>query len=191
MIDPPAPWHPQYPIRTSRLLLRPHRADDLDDLAVFHGDPEVTRYIPWPVRDREQTEAALRLKLAQGVVLEVGQWLVLAIEEAASALVIGEVLLKNGDDHRAEIGYVLRADRQGRGLATEAVRAMLDLAVNILQVTTIDATVVDGNAASRRLLERLGFLRLTSLDHPNAGATVLGYRFTLPASTPLGDTRIP
>ena len=37
-------------------MLRAHRMDDLDDLARFHGDPEVVRYVPWPVRDRAATE---------------------------------------------------------------------------------------------------------------------------------------
>lgn len=35
-------WAPDYPIRTSRLLLRPHLESDLDDLVPFHSDPEVT-----------------------------------------------------------------------------------------------------------------------------------------------------
>ena len=34
------------PIETERLILRPHRMDDLDDLERFHGDPDVVRYVP-------------------------------------------------------------------------------------------------------------------------------------------------
>ena len=54
------------PIFTDRLVLRPHRMADLDDLVRFHGDPDVVRYLPWPVRDRAATEQALRMKLGQG-----------------------------------------------------------------------------------------------------------------------------
>jgi hypothetical protein len=71
---------PGYPIRTVRLDLRPHRADDLNDLMAFHSDPEVVRHIPWPVRDCEQTQAALDVKMTQGVLSGPGQWLVLAME---------------------------------------------------------------------------------------------------------------
>ena len=53
------------PIATERLMLRAHRMDDLVDLVRFHGDPEVVRYVPWPVRDREATEETLRTKLGQ------------------------------------------------------------------------------------------------------------------------------
>ncbi len=57
--------HPSYPIRTERLDLRPHRMEDLDDLLAFHSDPDVVRYVPWPVRDREQTRTALKAKLTR------------------------------------------------------------------------------------------------------------------------------
>ena len=58
-------WTFDYPLRTARLDLLPHTASDLDDLLVFHSDPEVVRYIPCTVRDRQQTHAALALKIPQ------------------------------------------------------------------------------------------------------------------------------
>ena len=70
------------PITTDRLVLRPHTMDDLDDLVVFHSDPEVVRYVPWPVRDRVATEETLRVKLTQTELVAPGQWLVLAVELA-------------------------------------------------------------------------------------------------------------
>ena len=57
------------PLQTERLVLRTHRAEDLDDLVVFHGDPEVVRYVPWPLRDRTATEQTLRVsadEIAEG-----------------------------------------------------------------------------------------------------------------------------
>jgi len=47
-----AQWVVEHPIETERLRLRPHRMSDVDDLLRFHSDPEVVRYLPWPVRDR-------------------------------------------------------------------------------------------------------------------------------------------
>ncbi|MBT0994101.1 GNAT family N-acetyltransferase [Cellulomonas sp. DKR-3] len=147
-------WELDLPLTTPRLVLRGHRPQDLDDLLVFHSDPAVTRYIPWPVRDREQTRAALAAKLDRTTAAP-GEWLVLAVEERRTGTVVGEVLLRHADE--PEVGYVLRADRQGRGLAAEAVGALLTAASSSLQVTTVVAVVVDGNAASVRLLGRLGF----------------------------------
>jgi RimJ/RimL family protein N-acetyltransferase len=171
-------WAPEYPIVTERLRLRPHRPDDLDDLLVFHSDPEVTRYIPWPVRTVEQTRQALAVKLDQGTVHAVGEWLVLAIEEADTGTVIGEVLLKRSDDKNrtGELGYALRRDRHGSGLASEAVRAVLDLGFGTFRLISITAAVESPNTASRRLLERFGFTRDERLDD----GTLLGYRLDAP-----------
>lgn len=177
-----APWAPTYPIVTERLRLRPHRPGDLDDLLVYHSDPEVTRYIPWPVRTVEQTREALAVRLHQGTVHAPGEWLVLAIEEADSGTVIGEVLLKRSDDRKrnGEVGYAIRRDRQGNGLASEAVRAMLRLGFGEFGLERITASVEAPNAASRRLLERFGFVRDTSLDQ----GELLGYAVDAAAFPP-------
>ncbi|TWD81279.1 RimJ/RimL family protein N-acetyltransferase [Kribbella amoyensis] len=149
---------PQYPIRTERLDLRPHRRDDLDDLFAFHSRPEVVRYTPWPVRDREETRIALEAKLARDALTEPGQWLVLAIELRETRTVIGEVLLKwvSDIDRQGEIGFALHTDYHGRGIAAEAARAVLRLGFEDLGLHRICGICVDANAASAGLLQRLG-----------------------------------
>jgi len=135
---------PAYPVRTKRLDLRPHCADDLDDLFDFHSLPEVVRYVPWPVRDREQTRVALETKLGQGALREPGDWLVLAIVVRATGRVVGEILL-----HWA-------SDVQGKGLAAVAARAVLRLGFQDLGLHRITAVCIAGNDRSARLLGRLG-----------------------------------
>lgn len=169
MQNPSEPWAPTLPILTERLALRLHRETDLDDLLAYHGDPETTRYLPWPVRTRQQTADALVPKLGQGVATLEGEWLVLAIEERASGIVIGEVLLKRGPGTTCELGYVIRRDRHGLGLASEAVAAMLALAFDAYGRTTVDAQIQRGNAASVRLVERFGFVRDESRDYVKEG----------------------
>jgi RimJ/RimL family protein N-acetyltransferase len=148
---------PALPIRTERLLLRPHRPEDLDDLARFHSDPEVVRYVPWPVRDRAATEETLKVKLGQTVLEEHGQWLVLAVELGETGTVIGEVLLKWASDRQGELGFAFASDHQGQGYAAEAATAVLRLAFDELGFHRVSAVVVEGNDASVRLLGRLGF----------------------------------
>ena len=60
---------------------------------------------------------------------------------------------------RAEVGYALRSDRWGRGLAAEAVALALDWGFRTLALHRIEAGIDPRNDASRRLLERLGFRR--------------------------------
>jgi RimJ/RimL family protein N-acetyltransferase len=152
-------WASELPLRTPRLLLREHRMTDLEDLVLFHGDERTVRYLPWPVRSREDTRTALLKKLEQHRAPAEGDWLVLAVEEIATGRVIGEVDLKRGADGHADLGYVVRRDREGLGLASEAVRELLRLATEALDVTTIDAHIVPGNIASERFAERHGFAR--------------------------------
>lgn len=156
---------PSYPLRTERLVLRPHRLDDLDDLYAFHSLPEVVRYVPWPVRDRSQTRTALEAKLDQATLTEPGRWLVLAIEY--DGRVIGEALLKwaSDTDRQGEVGIAMHPDFQGRGLASEAVREMLRLGFDELGLHRITGVCVDANTASARMLERLGFQLEAHLIH--------------------------
>ena len=56
----------------------------------------------------------------------------------------------------AEIGYVLSPPYQGKGLATEAVRCVLAFGFEELSLHRIEAHFIEGNQASRRLMERVG-----------------------------------
>ncbi|MDJ0356685.1 GNAT family N-acetyltransferase [Paenarthrobacter sp. PH39-S1] len=149
---------PDYPIRTQRLDLRPHRPADLEDILAFHSRPDVVRFIPWPVRDRKQTATALKTKLGQSALTEPGQWLVLAVELRESTTVIGEVLLKwaSAIDRQGELGFALHSAYHGRGLGAEAATAVLSLGFDQLGLHRIQAVCLIDNIKSARLLERLG-----------------------------------
>jgi RimJ/RimL family protein N-acetyltransferase len=155
------PWTPDYPVRTARLDLRPHTAGDLDDLFAFHSDSEVVRYIPWPVRTLDETRTALDAKLPRHRVDVEGEWLVLAMELRATGRVIGEVLLRCADAEagEGELGYALHAGFQRQGYASEAARAMLELAFGTFGLRRVTAVLDVRNAASAGLVEKLGFVR--------------------------------
>ena len=166
---------PTYPIETERLRLRPHRPEDLDDLLVFHSDPEVVRFIPWPIRDRAATHDALAVKLGQGTLERPGEWLVLAVVlrepgtgvDTGVGTVIGEVLLKwaSAEEREGELGFAFAREHQGKGYAAEAAHAMLALAFTDLGLRRVTAVCIEGNEASIRLLRRLGFQQDGPVDH--------------------------
>jgi RimJ/RimL family protein N-acetyltransferase len=145
-------------LRTARLDLRQHRETDLDDLLVFHSDPGVTRFTPWPVRDREMTREALARRIPQDHVDGQGEALCLAIEHRADARVIGEVILfwHSEEDHQGEIGYALATAYHRQGLAGEAVVPVLDWGFTHLGLRRISATVISTNRASVAVLAKLG-----------------------------------
>ena len=171
------PWAPALPILTERLLLREHLPTDVDDMLEFHSDPDVVRYVPWPVSTREQVLEALEKRLHAGRVSKPGDWLIFAI--VLEGKVIGEVLLKCRTVDEGELGYALHRGYQGQGLAFEAADAMLRLGVEQFGLRRVTAELDSRNTASARLLVRLGFTLHRSFEEEFKGerTTALEYEY--------------
>ena len=136
-------------IRTDRLVLRPLRADDLPGLHAIMSDARAMRYWSWPAHsDLAQTKRFLDGCLRGGPdVLEYAVDL--------DGAFIGRV----GMWQKAEIGYILRPDHWGRGLATEAVAALVRTVFHRFPgIDVLRADIDPRNLASDRLLRRLGFV---------------------------------
>ena len=153
------PVAPDLPLRTERLLLRAFRPEDADGVLVWQGDPEAVRYVPYDTRSRDQVEEVLRRKVGSTALRAEGDLLELAVERADDGTLIGDVLLalRSVEHETFELGYIFATAQQGRGYATEAVRAAVDRAFAVLGARRISARVDARNTASRALLERLGF----------------------------------
>ena len=152
------PVTPALPLRTPRLVLRAFRPQDVDALLVIHSDPEAVRYVPYPPRDRAGVVAVLERKVASTRLAAQGDLLELAVTLADDDTVIGDLLLalRSVEHETLEVGYIFSPAWGGRGYATEAVRALLDLAFGELGARRVVARVDARNSASRALLERLG-----------------------------------
>jgi RimJ/RimL family protein N-acetyltransferase len=120
---------PTYPIETARLRLRPFSADDLDALYAIQSRVDVTRYLYWDPRSREQVREALVARAQQAAIDGEGDTLVLAIELRDAGTVIGDVNLswRSAAHMQGEVGFVLHPDYQGRGYGREAASEMLRL----------------------------------------------------------------
>jgi RimJ/RimL family protein N-acetyltransferase len=173
------PWTPALPVVTERLELRVHRPDDIDDMLQFRSDPEVVRYVPWPISARADVEQALEKRLNAGRVDVVGDWLILAIVFRETGQVIGEVLLKNSGQDAAELGYALHRSFHGMGLAREAAEAMLGLGIRELGLRRITAELDERNTASAALLERLGFTLLRRFEEEFKGESCWALEYEL------------
>ena len=176
------PWAPVLPILTGQLLLREHLPTDVDDMLEFHSDPDVVRYVPWPVSTRENVLEALEKRLHAGRVSKPGEWLILAIVLRESDKVIGEVLLKCTTVDEGELGYALHRGYQGQGLAFEATSAMLRLGIEQFGLRRVTAELDARNTASVRLLERLGFTLHHGFEEEFKGeqTTALEYEYLVP-----------
>jgi RimJ/RimL family protein N-acetyltransferase len=152
---------PDYPLRTARLTLRPYRNDDLDALYDIQSRPEVTRYLLYDVRDRDQVRAVLESRLRATGLHHEGDAVTLAVVLQETGLVIGDVVLflRSRVHRQGEIGYVFHPDYGGKGYATEAAAAMLRLGFDDFGLHRIVGRLDARNTASARVLERLGMRR--------------------------------
>jgi RimJ/RimL family protein N-acetyltransferase len=146
------------PIQTSRLLLRPFVADDLDDLYAIQSVPEIVRFLYWDVRSRDEVRDVLQQRLQMDRLAAEGDVLVLAVVRTETGRVIGDVNLRLlSEQHRqGEFGFVFHPDHQGHGFGTEAAGAVLDLAFGPVGLHRVIGRTDGRNTASANLMRRLG-----------------------------------
>jgi len=149
------------PVVTERLVLRPFTETDLDDLHDIQSRPEVTRYLLWDARTREETRAALAKRIEQTHLTAEGDNLAIAVELRETGTLIGDFNLEwlSAELGRAEIGFVMHPGHGGRGYATEAGREVLRMAFETFRFHRVVGLCNGENHSSRRLMERLGMRR--------------------------------
>lgn len=159
-----------YPVRTTRLHLRPLREDDVEDVVAYRGRSDVCRWVPFEPMSR--SEVLDRIRSSLGQLAQEGQALTAGVELPAAeapdvavdgqpdrrGIVIGDVVLiwRSREHATGEIGYVFHPDYSGQGFATEAVRALLDIAFGTYGLHRVTARIDARNLASVRLAERVG-----------------------------------
>lgn len=149
------------PIETERLRLRPFVAEDLDAITPMQASTDVTRYLYWGPRTREEARAALELNAGRTVLHEEGDILSLAVVLRDGGELVGDVVffLRSVQHRQGEIGFIFDPRHQGNGYATEAARVLLRLGFHDLDLHRIFGRLDARNGASARVLERLGMRR--------------------------------
>jgi ribosomal-protein-alanine N-acetyltransferase len=154
-------------LSTSCLLLREFQPEDCSDVLAYQSDARYLAFTPWNERSAACVQALVdrfvewqhdepRLRYQLAVVL------------AGDSRVIGSCGIRRDDASQpyAELGYELAPACWGRGLATEAARALLEFGFQGLELDRISSRCIGDNLASVAVLERLGF-RLQSVLRSN------------------------
>ena len=147
---------------TPRLMLRRFTTADMDAFVAYRADPEVARYQGWEAGfSRAQGEEFLEwLKSVDPDTP--GEWFQFAIERRDAPGLIGDCAANFGPAE-VEIGFTLAPAHQRMGYATEAVGALLGYVASRGHTTAVAWCDVD-NLPSRRVLERLGFALVETVD---------------------------
>jgi [ribosomal protein S5]-alanine N-acetyltransferase len=140
-------------LETSRLILREFRSEDADALERVISDPETMSYYPAPF-DRADVEEWIARNMRRYT--ETGHGLWAAVLKASGELIGDSGLTVQDVDgvKEIEIGYHLRRDLWGQGLATEAARACRDVGFIRLRAERLISLIRPENMASRRVAEK-------------------------------------
>lgn len=152
----------QAELETARLTLRPLTRCDEDNLFTLYGDPRVMEIRRIGTQTREESDQRLQAHLDQWRRRGFGSW---AVFHQQNGEFIGdcgfrENLHGSNDSEMQEIAlsYGLTPEYWGKGLTTEAARAVLDYGFSELGFDAVYAMSENDNRASLRILEKLGFI---------------------------------
>jgi ribosomal-protein-alanine N-acetyltransferase len=166
MASKPEP-HPV--LTTPRLRLRQFRAEDVEAMHACFADAEAMRFWNHPAHTKRiETERAVR----RFIDCTPSYYRFWAAADGETDRCLGLVNYHDGHirNKRAAIGYLVHPARWREGLATEAVSAMLDFCFDRMGLHRVEAFIQPENAASLRLVEKLGFRREGLLrDHLRVG----------------------
>ena len=140
-------------IVTPRLLLRKLKVKDAKDMYEYSSSEDLTRFLLWNAHpDLNYTKKYLKFVVSKYKSGDYLDWGIVLKENNKLIGTCGFTCIDLANS-KGEIGYVLNPRYHNNGYATEAVRAVLKYAFDILELNRIEARVMEGNSPSVKLLE--------------------------------------
>jgi [ribosomal protein S5]-alanine N-acetyltransferase len=143
-------------LNTKRLVLRPYRADDREDIFAYASNEEVARYVLWPAHQTVEDSQKFLDFIVASTRHEAGKiFFVFAIE--LNGKVIGSIDYKNVFTHSAQLDYAIGRDHWGKGYVTEAGVCLRDWGFfKFSQIIRLQSLCAVQNVGSRRVMEKIG-----------------------------------
>ena len=146
-------------IETERLILRPIRMEDAQDLFAYACDEEVVKWLSWPKHENvKRSETSIKDHFLTRPDRGIPE--AYAIVYKSDNKMIGTVdvhTVHHGDV--GEIGYVLNRNYHNLGLMSEAIHAALPIWFNLCGFRRLEIMHNEKNVGSRRVIEKAGFIK--------------------------------
>ncbi len=151
------------------VVLRRLCAEDLCAFQAYRHDPKLARFQGWaPTADKDARD--LLIHMSKTKLLRPGIWCQIGIADPSTSDLIGDIgLILASDSANAEIGFTLRRESQGRGLATAAVIEAIKMIFEHTRAETIFGISDTRNVSSIRLLERVGMCKVNTQNVTTRG----------------------
>jgi len=146
-------------LTTSRLALRPIEKSDTERVLSLRSDPRVMQYIDRPLA-KSKLEAREWIENIQEMLIN-QQGITWGISLNNDSRLLGSIgFWRIEKEHfRAEIGYMLTPELQGKGIMQEAMKVAIEYGFDVMNLHSIEANVNPENKASIKILERNGFVQ--------------------------------
>jgi [ribosomal protein S5]-alanine N-acetyltransferase len=150
-------------LETKRLTLREMTLNDVDNLLEVLSDPEAMQFYPQPF-DRQMTQTWIERNIQRYAQHGFGLWAVILKERCQLIGDCGLVVQEVEGVEEVEIGYHIRRDLWGQGLATEAAQACCDYGFSQLGFDKLISLINPANIASRRVAEKNGMRLIKEIE---------------------------
>lgn len=166
------------PLVTERLLLRRSRPEDAEIISAYRTDPAVHGMQGWERTDPDGVRRDIE-EMAQRSPGEPGGWVQFSVEERDVGRLVGDVGLSpaEGEPGVIKVGYTMAPAVQGRGYATEAVKALVAYAFDRLDADVVRAYASADNAPSIRVAEKVGMRLIERIEHREGDEVWFGVRY--------------
>lgn len=152
-------FNPFPDLETERLYLRRVVKEDVNEIFALRSNKETMKYVPRPLVKTEKdamehiTLIDSKIENNEGI-----NWAITLKGKTKLIGIIGHYRIKP-EHFRAEIGYMLLPEYQGKGIISEALKETVKYGFEIMKLHTIEALIDPENFASERVLQKNGFLK--------------------------------
>ena len=152
-------FNPFHNLETERLILRRVDKNDIKEVLALRSNPETMKYIPRPLLKNNEDALAQIAMIDEKIESNEGiNWAITIKGDPRLIGVIGHYRIQK-ENYRAEIGYMILPEYNGKGIVTEAVREAVKYGFDVMKLHSIEAVIEPGNLASAKVLEKNGFIK--------------------------------
>ncbi len=146
-------------LETERLVLRMYEPTELDALHALRDHASAVRWLYDDLATIEESRDRLARRIGLTRFALTGDGIGFAVDRGGEVVADASLALASAEHRQGEIGYIVHPAHQGRGYATEAAAAVLDLAFDVFGLHRVVGRTEPRNVSSVRVLERLGMRR--------------------------------
>lgn len=163
-------------LETERLKLRQITFDDENEFHILKSDDRILEYLNTKPKTFDEARQFLK-KINEGIARN--EWILWGITFKNENKLIGSICFWNivEKQSKAEVGYDLMPEYQGKGIMSEAIKAVIQYGFEKMKLNLIEALPYSNNAKSIKLLESNNFIRRESFKENEFAEDMIIYEY--------------